>query len=394
MSKMKVIDNPDQSVTSPSQSRNSDRGGTHATGPTVVDGVLYEWGDRIKWNKLRGKGGPKTVFGFGFGGSGKKSGSSSGDGRGGGGASGGGLSPRDKLSGIARKTPEVVVKVSGGGKGMSQIRNHMDYISRNGDVLLEDENGNVISGKEAVQENAGAWQRAGFVIPSESRQKEAHNIVFSMPPGTDREAVTEAVRKLAHEEFDNHQYVFARHDDEDHVHVHLCIKAVGKDMQRLHPKKADLQRWREKFAVKLRERGIEANATSRSARGVTRKAEKQAVRHAGKRGRSHVKDGQGKAIQEEISGGKRRVNPAQEKIVKRRQEEIAAYSKVAIALAQSADPADRTLAVAVARHAQALPPIKTRHEQVVERAREKMKEREGVTLATQKMPPKNHDFER
>ena len=44
-----------------------------------------------------------------------------------------------------------MVKVSGGGKGMRSIKAHMDYISRNGDVVLENENGELIDGKEAVQ---------------------------------------------------------------------------------------------------------------------------------------------------------------------------------------------------------------------------------------------------
>ena len=40
-----------------------------------------------------------------------------------------------------------------------------------------------------------------------------------------------------------------------------------------------MQHWRETFAEKLREQGIEANATPRKVRGVVQKAEKRAIRH-------------------------------------------------------------------------------------------------------------------
>jgi len=57
----------------------------------------------------------------------------------------------------------------------------------------------------------------------------------------------------------------------------------GRWPQRLNPKKADLQAWREAFAEALREQGIEAEATPRRARGVTRKAERGPVRRMSER---------------------------------------------------------------------------------------------------------------
>lgn len=96
----------------------------------------------------------------------------------------------------------------------------------------------------------------------------------SMPPGTDRAAVTDAGRAFAREEFgDQRDYVFAAHDDEAHPHVHIVVLARGYDGRRLNPRKADLQRWRERFARELRDRGVEANATPRRTRGVTQQYE-------------------------------------------------------------------------------------------------------------------------
>ncbi|AIP36288.1 relaxase/mobilization nuclease domain protein [Paraburkholderia xenovorans LB400] len=111
------------------------------------------------------------------------------------------------------------------------------------------------------------------------------NVLLSMPPGTDRQAVRKAARAFAAEEFgDGRRYVFAAHDDEAHPHVHMSIQVRGPDGKRLNPRKQDLQRWRERFAAQLREQGVEANATRRLARGETRRYPKQAVVHITTRG--------------------------------------------------------------------------------------------------------------
>ncbi len=112
-----------------------------------------------------------------------------------------------------------------------------------------------------------AWAKGRIGIPDESqKRKEAFNIILSMPPGTDRNAVKDSARAFAADEFKEFQYVFASHEDEKHPHVHLIVKTVAYDDIRLNPRKADLQLWRERFAEQLRDRGIEANATPRHAK--------------------------------------------------------------------------------------------------------------------------------
>jgi hypothetical protein len=48
------------------------------------------------------------------------------------------------------------------------------------------------------------------------------------------------------------------------------VKAVSKHGQRLNPRKADLQRWRETFAERLREWGVDAEASRQASRGEHR----------------------------------------------------------------------------------------------------------------------------
>jgi hypothetical protein len=98
-----------------------------------------------------------------------------------------------------------------------------------------------------------------------------------MPKGTAPEKLLAASRAFAREQFAlKHRYGLVLHTDQKHPHVHLVIKAVGEDGQRLNIRKATLREWRQAFAEQLRAHGIEANATERAVRG---------------RSASHLKDG-------------------------------------------------------------------------------------------------------
>jgi hypothetical protein len=61
------------------------------------------------------------------------------------------------------------------------------------------------------------------------------------------------------------------HDHQANPHVHISVRAESKHGRRLNPRKTDLHRWRETFAAKLRDRGIEAEATRQATRGAARR---------------------------------------------------------------------------------------------------------------------------
>ncbi|KWO42517.1 DNA polymerase [Burkholderia sp. MSMB1459WGS] len=195
---------------------------------------------------------------------------------------------RAQIARTLRRTPEVMVKITNkaaSAQGMAAVRRHLRYISRNGRIELEDQNGDRVSGADALRDLTKAWQLGGWGIPESSTRREVLNILLSMPPATDRQAVRDAARAFAAQEFgDGRAYVFAAHDDEAHPHVHLSVQVRGPDGRRLNPRHKDLQRWRERFAEQLREHGVEANATPRRARGVTQRYPKPAVVHMVARG--------------------------------------------------------------------------------------------------------------
>ncbi|OFA00209.1 relaxase/mobilization nuclease domain-containing protein [Duganella sp. HH101] len=194
---------------------------------------------------------------------------------------------RGHLQAIVQRKPQAMVRISGGGKGMRHIRAHLDYISRNGQLEVEDQNGERFNGRGDVAELALAWQHGGIPIAEVSARREAFNIILSMPVGTNAEALRQAARAFAQAEFGGHQYAMVLHtQDSDpgrepspNPHVHLCVKARDDDGVRLNPRKDDLRRWRARFAQRLRERGIDAAASSRLERFQSERGQKQGVRH-------------------------------------------------------------------------------------------------------------------
>ncbi|MBS0511036.1 MAG: relaxase/mobilization nuclease domain-containing protein [Proteobacteria bacterium] len=196
------------------------------------------------------------------------------------------------------------------------------------------------------------WTHGLYGIPMESRRREAFNIVLSMPPGTNRDAVTQAARRFAQSEFSaNHHYVFAAHDDEKHPHVHLCVQAQGIDGTRLNPRKADLQRWREHFAEKLREQGVRANATPRTARGVSKRSKRQPAIHR-------------------VSRVSREALPLTSKQAPQRTQDnfsasqraaLTAYRQIAAGLARSPNNEDRRLALGIVEFVRQMPALRDRN---------------------------------
>ncbi len=178
---------------------------------------------------------------------------------------------RQKLQAMVRRAPQVVVKLVRAPKGMKGISNNLTYISRDGHLEIEDQDGQVILGREAVADLKAEWRDGGMPILADSTMRDAFHLVLSMPTRTDPLSVQRAARDFAKREFSGFQYAMVLHTFETdpdphpspHPHVHLTVKAAGLDGIRLNPRKADLQRWREGFAEALREHGIEATTTSR-----------------------------------------------------------------------------------------------------------------------------------
>ena len=168
--------------------------------------------------------------------------------------------------------------------------------------------------------------------------------------------------------------MFALHTDAGHPHVHLAVRALGEDGVRLNPRKADLDHWRQTFARTLRDRGVEAEATPRRARGITRKPERIPVRKLRERheaGRAPSPRVIRSAYEEaaKIAAGHRVARPWERSILDRQREIRAGYASAAEALARSPDPQDRALAEQVRVFVAGMPAPLTRRNELVKAIR-------------------------
>lgn len=258
---------------------------------------------------------------------------------------------RARLARITNRAPEVMVKITGRTRDPGGLRAHLDYISRNGALEMEDRDGAVIANRAAVKELADDWSDLAL---ADSRRRATTpfsvSVMLSMPAGTDAAAVQDAARAFALEVFaERFDYVFALHTDAGHPHVHIAVRALGDNGERLNPKKADLEAWRQAFAQALRDRGVEAEATPRRARGVTRKAESAPLRrirerHEAGRGepakvrREAYRDAAKAAFQGEAAR-----TPWEARLLERQAKVSGLYLAQAKLLRRSSDPADRAL---------------------------------------------------
>lgn len=198
-------------------------------------------------------------------------------------------SARDKAARTASGSPQVMVKITGFGKGADHVAAHMKYIGRNGDVEIENDRGELFKGRENLKDLVKDWTKDINNSKRRAAQRDTMHSIFSMPAGTSPDAVRKAVRRFASDTFGhNHEFLFALHTDAPHPHVHLTVKMKGFDGKRLNPRKADLQKWREDFALNLRAQGIDAEASPRVVRGVVQKKDKQVLKHIEQGDKTHA----------------------------------------------------------------------------------------------------------
>ena len=207
----------------------------------------------------------------------------------GGGSRSSSLSPSAKarLARIARGAPEVMVKITGRSRGVVHLKQHLDYITRNGRLQAELQDGSKVETRADLRTLHDDWLAANILGERGGHRPGAAQsvgIILSMPEGTPPDRVHDAARSWARTTLHDHDWLLVRHDDRGHPHVHVTVRAVGPTGKRLTAGPADLQRWRETFARELRRLGIEAEATPRKARGVVIKAAKSAIHRVEQRG--------------------------------------------------------------------------------------------------------------
>lgn len=136
--------------------------------------------------------------------------------------SGSGKRARYKAARVASGSTEVMVKISGYGKGGAHVKAHLMYISRHTmadkeKVALENDKGQLFDAVDDVKQLFADW-RGDIDAKSPPGQapnrRDTMHMVLSMPGKADPLALRDAVRAFAADNFGaNHEYVFALHTD-------------------------------------------------------------------------------------------------------------------------------------------------------------------------------------
>jgi hypothetical protein len=296
-----------------------------------------------------------------------------------------GSSRRDRLSQneieliarTVRRTPEVMVKVlSRGGQDLKAVGRHLAYLNRGGEVEIETDDGQHLSGKGVEKELLEDWdldleehRPKAALEPRSSRPppKLVHKLMFSMPAGTPPDKVWAAVKSFAREEFGlKHRYAMVLHTDEPHPHVHLVVKAVSEHGVRLNIRKATLRDWRREFARHLRSEGVAANATDRGVRGGSQSPKRDGIYRAEQRGESRNSRARTEEVAAELLNGNLRLEAGKAKLLEtRRAVERGWWAVSDILVAEGR----RELASQVRRFSAQMPPPRTDRDSIAQALR-------------------------
>ena len=275
----------------------------------------------------------------------------------------------EQIRRTVRRVPEVMVKVTGGGRNVGAVAAHIAYISHHGEIELETDDGQRVS-KAGQKDLLKDWHLD--LSPGQYRQaprglktsvpgiKLAHNIVLSMPAPTPPDKVLTAAKNFAREKFGlKYRYAMALHTHQGHPHVHLLVKAEGLNVPRLHMDKAMLREWRQDFARMMREQGIAANATPRAVRGHSKGAERDCHYRTRRRGTSFALRETAQSIARELTTSGTIRDPTHAKLAETRRAVVTGWLGVATLLDQQGETA---LAGEVRHFVTNLPPALTDRE--------------------------------
>jgi len=278
----------------------------------------------------------------------------------------------EQIMRTVRRTPEVMVKVTGGGTHRGAVAAHLSYISRKGQLEIETDEGDRIDKKAQqgllkdwhLELSPGQYRKAKDGEPPPRPLKLTHNIVLSMPKPTPPDKVLAAAKAFAREKFAlKHRYALVLHTHQEHPHVHLVVKAEGADGRRLHIDKAMLREWRQDFARLMRAQGVAANATPRTVRGQSKRAERDAAYRTRRRGSSYALRARVDSIAQELATTRTIHDPAHKKLAETRKAVLAGWEGVAAALDAQGQI---ELAGDVRYFAKHLPPVRTDRERLAE----------------------------
>lgn len=153
--------------------------------------------------------------------------------------------PIFSVKNYTKKQTEVVIKITGSSKNFGSLKAHLKYISRNGELEIENSDENIFFGKDDLKNMSNSFNEI-IEIPTENEirnnslkeKREVLHFVFSMKDYNDAplKKIKEASIKTMQKIYPNNYFVIAMHNDTDNPHCHIAVKVRDKNGKRINPK--------------------------------------------------------------------------------------------------------------------------------------------------------------
>lgn len=167
------------------------------------------------------------------------------------------------------RSKEAVLKITGKSKNFDSFKRHIEYITRDYELPLYDNDGNIYQSKEEIKEYMELYNIDGAIPEYENSNKrernEVINFVFSMKEHntTPADKLMKAVIKSVKEKYPNNPAAFSFHGDTDNPHIHCDLRIQDIYGNRIDFKHKDRYDLRQDYAKNLNDLGIQAYATRR-----------------------------------------------------------------------------------------------------------------------------------
>ncbi|MEH8108862.1 relaxase/mobilization nuclease domain-containing protein [Gallibacterium anatis] len=158
--------------------------------------------------------------------------------------------PRNRLS--------VLCKITGGARDKKAMRDHFDYISRNGDIEIFDRYSNSIPRQQATDDLNDSVRRVKWKLTNDGNEaRKSYQIVFSRSGKTDPEILKKVVSETILKEFPDTEFFFALHNDTANTHVHVVLSRVNDRRKKIEIDKKKLNLLKKRFAEMQKNNGLE-----------------------------------------------------------------------------------------------------------------------------------------
>lgn len=161
-----------------------------------------------------------------------------------------------------KKSTNIVVKVTGGASTTKGIKNAINYVARNGELSVYDQNLEAYDDLDFIKDDF----TDELFLYSSNDKKIMTSMIFSAPPDSKvtKEDSLLATSKAIKSVYPNANFLMTYHNDtEDHPHVHLNLKLIDSMGKKFNLRKADLERIKTNFANELTKLNYVATHKSR-----------------------------------------------------------------------------------------------------------------------------------